>query len=327
MLSENIHIIPLRGSTSLIDDLQLLVDDTAVEVASKPIDIEQQSNIRVIFENTNSKTIKALIPEKSLVSSDTFETKISDNSDMKVRFGSGLFEGKVNLKFEEGDYLITKSVYFERPEHTLPELSVIPIPTDVLTVHIECQKLNGTSESSDLSGDNVDALFDAFSHLGFFLVDQPKFKKILQDKYGSDATDLITELTTTELVEELFQNEIVMMVWGINPYTYPIYSVENPDEVLPVLGEEFESAGIYNVDESIQELSVIPGSALRNYPNFLEESWQKIKLFGQGKRTVLKPYQLKDADGETVMTSFLVHRDSEPLNEAVPLVNVNLLYQ
>ncbi|MDG1331780.1 MAG: hypothetical protein P8P74_05590 [Crocinitomicaceae bacterium] len=325
-MSKKIQIIPFRGNANLVDDLQLIVSDIEFQFPAETADINQQSNIRIILDNTSSREIHAMLQEEYLVSSSEI-TEVTVGADAKfdVKFGDGLYEERVEIGLEEGVYRVTKKIYFERPKVSFPELNAIPIPIDLLTVHIKFEKLTEPVSNED-ARPQMDKVFNAYSHLGFFLVDLPRFKGVLQEKYGDQPTDLVTELTTTELVEELFQQEIIMMVWGINPYAYPIYSTNEPESILPVLGEEFGVAGMYNLDENITELSIIQGSALRNYPDFLNESWSKINVFGEGKKATLKPYQLKDKDRETVVTSFVIQRSSEVLEQPVPLMNVDLLY-
>mmetsp|Transcript_2011 Transcript_2011/g.3084 ORF Transcript_2011/g.3084 Transcript_2011/m.3084 type:complete len:326 (-) Transcript_2011:66-1043(-) len=325
-MSEKIQIIPFRGNTNLVDDLQLIVKESEFGIPAEPTNIDQQSNIRIILDNTASRNVDAMLQDECLVSSSEIAqlTVVSD-AKLDVKFGNGLYEERMDIAIEEGVYHVTKKVYFERPIVNFPELNAIPIPVDLLTVHMKFEKV-AESVSNEDAEPQIDAVFNAYSHLGFFLVDLPRFKGVLQEKYGNQPTDLVSELTTTELVEELFQQEIIMMVWGINPYTYPIYSTNEPGSILPVLGEEFGSVGLYNLEENITELSIIQGSALRNYPDFLNESWSKINIFGEGKKATLKPYQLKDKDGENVVTSFLIQRSSEVLEQPVPLMNVDLLY-
>mmetsp|Transcript_19237 Transcript_19237/g.27827 ORF Transcript_19237/g.27827 Transcript_19237/m.27827 type:complete len:326 (+) Transcript_19237:90-1067(+) len=325
-MSEKIQIIPFRGNTNLVDDLQLIVKESEFGIPAEPTNIDQQSNIRIILDNTASRNVDAMLQDECLVSSSGIaELTVVSDAKLDVKFGNGLYAERIDIAIEEGVYHVTKKVYFERPIVNFPELNAIPIPVDLLTVHIKFEKV-AESVSNEDAEPQIDAVFNAYSHLGFFLVDLPRFKGVLQEKYGNQLTDLVSELTTTELVEELFQQEIIMMVWGINPYTYPIYSTNEPVSILPVLGEEFGSVGLYNLDENITELSIIQGSALRNYPDFLNESWSKINIFGEGKKATLKPYQLKDKDGENVVTLFLIQRSSEVLEQPVPLMNVDLLY-
>ncbi|MFL0185061.1 hypothetical protein, partial [Tenacibaculum maritimum] len=165
-----------------------------------------------------------------------------------------------------------------------------------------------------------------YSHLGFFLVEIDRMNEVLYKEYGSKELDLVHEFSNSHIIEELFKEEIIMIVWGINPYAYPIYSSENPNNIIPLLGREFEEEGVFNIREDIKELSLIPGHELRSYPSFLNKDWKKIKLEGKGKKTYLKPYLLEDSNLETVLTSFLIYREEGTLKESKPLVNVDLLY-
>ena len=93
------------------------------------------------------------------------------------------------------------------------------------------------------------------------------------------------------------------------------------------MGRKFSQEGCFRIKEDIKELSLIPGYALRKWPEFTQKEWTKISLYGKGEIVHLTPYILEDSEFETVSVSFLIHRSKGDLKESIPLLNVNLLYE
>jgi hypothetical protein len=234
----------------------------------------------------------------------------------------GNFDVEIALPFESAKYGIGCKIYEDYPVHQYGVLETIPVPTNLLTLYFFFYK----EEIKTTRALSIEKYFDGYSHLGFFLTDLPRMKELIFREYGNRKLDLVNEFSNTELIEMLLKEGIIMIVWGINPYTYPIYSSNELDLLLPLVGEAHKTEGIFNIDEDIKELSLIPGHKLTEWPDFTDEQWPLIKLYGSGRRTYLKPFVLKDSDSEAVVTSFVIYRSEGYLEEARPIVNVDLLY-
>ena len=76
-------------------------------------------------------------------------------------------------------------------------------------------------------------------------------EEIITRKYGNRKLDLIDEFSNTELIDELFSQEIIMITWGIHPYSYPIYSSENVDSICPFYIEEFYARTTSNSEDPL----------------------------------------------------------------------------
>ena len=159
-----------------------------------------------------------------------------------------------------------------------------------------------------------------------FLADLDGMQRVIHSEYGSRELDLLDKFVNTELLDKLFSEELIMITWGIHSYSYPIYSSSSDEDLVPLLGESYGAAGYFNIAKDIEELSIVPGYELNNWPNLLNKTWPKLRLYGKGKKTSLTPYLLKDNDDDTVIVSFLVKREEGELEEAEPLLNINLLY-
>ena len=238
--------------------------------------------------------------------------------------GEGDFYLDINFPFLEQKHNLTIKVFEDYPVHKYGVFDTVPLPTNMLTIYA-CFSQEQLVEN--ITG-NTKKYFDGYSHLGFFLADLPAMEEIIFKKYGTISLDLVDLFTNTTLIDELFQAKIIMIVWGINPYTYPLYSTSDVQSIKLLLGTEHEKYGIYNIRKDLKTLTLISGHKLREWPNFLKESWPSIPLYGLGEKTLLTPFLLKDkGDNETVIASFLIQRCEGSSLETVPLTNLDLLYK
>jgi hypothetical protein len=315
-----IQIFAYRGLGAISDSF-FMINEKSFPIPK--LCLKQETfNIRCIIEVVNDR----LSYPDNLFGNKINELIIADchiDKDSKISLiEEGTFDVEINLPFEADTYAIGCKVYEDYPANQNGIFEVISIPTNILTIYFYFYK----TEIKTKTILDIEKCFDGFSHLGFFLTDLPKMKELIYKEYGDKKLDLVSEFTITDLIDKLMKEGIIMIVWGINPYTYPIYSSDNLELLLPILGVEHEAQGVFNIDESIKELSLIPGHKLRDWPDFTDEEWPTLHLYGEGKKTHLKPYLLKGADSETVIASFVIYRSEGYVDEPYPIVNVDLLY-
>lgn len=317
-----IQVLADRGGANIFQGLFLEIEKKNIEISFEN-GLSKQYNIRFIFEIAEKELSypEAILGNK-LVEKDLGKIRIDENSRIALKNNQGPIISGLNLDFVSNDYSVGVMIYEDNPVHHYGVLDAVPVPTDIITIYIYFSK--DVVKSNDHL--HIQKYFDGYSHLGFLLVDLPKMEQMVLKEYGQRELDLVEEFTNTELIDKLFNEEIIMIVWGINPFTYPIYSSKNIDLLKPLLGNEFDQQGIFKIDESIDELSIVPGHELRNWPNLLEKKWPKIKLHGEGKKTYLKPFCLENSEFETIITSFLIYRTEGSIEESKPLINVDLLY-
>jgi|SRR5690554_4122345 len=322
-MANDIKVTALRGGKEILNSLSLIVGNKVLDITLKE-EIVGQYNIRFIFERIETNLsypdsiLGKLVESVSLGNFD-----ISNNSPIKLISKDKLINDDINLSFK-GNYNIDIKMFKDTPLNYYPALDAIPVPTNLITIYIKFSSISDVFIASSI--ENIQKNFDAYSHLGFFLVDLVKMKEVIEREYGNQELDLVYEFSNSDIIDKLFDEEIIMIVWGINPYTYPIYSTDKIEYIKPLLGKEHDQAGVFKIREDISELSLIPGHELKNYPHFLSKEWVKIQLKGEGKRTYLKPYVLQDSDLNTVLVSFLLYREGKMLEESKPLINVDLLY-
>ena len=166
----------------------------------------------------------------------SIQTELFVNDISPAFVGKGDFHVDINFPFLEQKYILTIKVFEDYPVHKYGVLDAVPVPTNMLSIYacFSQEKLveNGTY--------NTKKYFDGYSHLGFFLADLPSMQEIIFKKYGTTSLDLVDLFTSTTLIDELFEARIIAIVWGINPYTYPIYSTGDVLSIKTLLGNEHE---------------------------------------------------------------------------------------
>ena len=322
---ERIKTIAFRGGNDLIANLQLCIDRISCTIPDVMNRISGQYNVRCVFEKVENQLTFSDSILGELINQTYFgKVYINDKSDIRLLSpNSSLSEHKIDFSLQ-GEFNIGVKIFKDKPVHTLPAIDVLPIPVEIITIYFYFSEMK---LNENLVYSISDKYFDSYDYLGFILVDLAKMEEIITRKYGNRKLDLIDEFCNTELIDELFSQEIIMITWGIHPYSYPIYSSENVDSIRPLLGREYKQEGRFYIKEDIRELSLIPGYELRKWPEFTQKEWTKISLNGKGKIAHLTPYILEDSEFETVLVSFLIHRSEGCLKESIPLLNVNLLYE
>ena len=323
-MENRIKTIAFRCNHDTITNLQLCIDQISYNIPCIIANMSGQYNVRCVFEKViNRLTYDDFILGELINQTSLEQLCIDEKSTIQlVSKTTDLPEFKIPFSLH-GKFHVGIKIFRDIPVHEFPSMDVLPIPTEVITIYIYFSE---TSIKHKPKSSIFEKYFDAYNNLGFFLVDLAKMKEIITTNYGNQKLDLVHEFSNTEIIDKLFDQEIIMIIWGIHPYIYPIYSSDNIDLIHPLLGRKFQEEGIFNIDENINELSLIPGYELRNWPNFTKKVWPKISLKGKGKIVHLTPYILEDSDFNPILVSFLIHRSKGFLKESKPLLNVNLLY-
>ena len=304
-------VISFKGSNGKI---AVIINNSKYEIITGIDDISN-FNVRIIIntEKTSfffNETVfgEKIQENKSLYKGVINSFVISDYNEINLAFIDSI---NTNLIYD---------VYADYPINNYDVLNAIPLPTNVLTI-----VLNFNSEIK-VATNQMSKYFDAYSHLGFCLVDLEEMKSIIDKEYGRRDIDLIDEFTKSDLIDKLFEEGVIVITWGINPYTYPIYSIENKKNIIEFFDESYDGQkGIYKITENIKKLSIIPGNALKNWEEVCNKDWEKITLYGNGEKVILEPRKLEDFSGETTISSFLIYRSDIGIEDS-PLLNIDLLY-
>ncbi|MBS7253689.1 hypothetical protein [Flavobacterium branchiicola] len=316
------QIITKRGGKSLIDNLSIIVDNEIYKLDSDT-NLSSQYNIKYIFkiEESDGNFPESIFGEK-LFDVNFQNVRLNKNSKVLIRSFDNLLSEDINLNFFGNETSFTASFFLDKAVNNYNVLEALPIPIQMLTIIISFQ----STENRITPTLKINKFLDGYSHLGFILVDIERMRKIVFEDYGDVEVDLIDEFANSEIIDKLFLNGVIIIVWGINPFVYPIYSTENLDITKELLGKSFNRKGVYHLDETITELSIIPGHELRKWPKCLNKKWPIITLYGKGNYACIEPFYLEDKDHEKIISSFLIYREGRDYGETSPLLNIDLLY-
>lgn len=175
-------------------------------------------------------------------------------------------------------------------------------------------------------------VYESYDQLGFLGVDENLFNSFIVKKLGHGKHDLLNSFTTTEIANELFQAGLMILCWGITPWVYMVNSIRQGEEgsSFPV-GLPVCQSGSYVFLEEIEEISVIPGVALRDWDTNVQRAWPRIRLNGVGRvvkvdlcvAKAINPYDTSVPDC-LPMPFFNLNRIDVALAESVPILSADI---
>ncbi len=175
-------------------------------------------------------------------------------------------------------------------------------------------------------------LYESYDQLGFLGVDEDLFNSFIAKKLGHGRHDLLNNFTTTELANELFQAGLMILCWGITPWVYMVNSIgQNEEDSSFPVGLPVCQSGSYVFLEEIEEISVIPGVALREWDTNAQGAWPKMKLNGVGRvvkvdlcvAKAINPYDTSMPD-YLPMPFFNLSRVDIILEDSVPILSADI---
>lgn len=173
-------------------------------------------------------------------------------------------------------------------------------------------------------------IFESYNHLGFVVVEKKSFNDFVVSRLGGGIHNLVDAFTSTELAGELFDAGLMILCWGITPWTYMITSCAEggreqffPRDVSPIC------SGKYVFSKSIRDVSVIPGVALLNWDTNREDDWPSLIIEGYGGVVELDLYVVKTVDEETgeffPIPYFNIMRKEIYIDESMPILNCDII--
>jgi hypothetical protein len=184
-----------------------------------------------------------------------------------------------------GIYQLDLAVYLDRPLEALGE-----VPDHIKPLLEYSEIVNVTAVLSE-PGQLPSAIehypgpvYDGAARLGFFLADIDKMDTFIRENLSCEVIDLQQAFCETEIANHLFEAGLLILVWGMTPWHYYIHGLarcEDVDLVPNVPLPQF--SGKYKIRGDIQELSVVPGEQLLNWPLCRRQEWPKIALPGSGE--------------------------------------------
>ncbi|WP_458122837.1 hypothetical protein [Paenibacillus sp. Z3-2] len=248
-------------------------------------------------------------------------------------------EQAVNLGWSalaEGEYELRISLHMKTPriaEGALePEQLAMVKYAQVITVYIslfpaEAASLALTSQPVWTRNHHV---FDSYGRGGFILADLPRLAKRVEELIGPGNHNLIEQFAEGELSDTLLEEGLMAIAWGVTPWCYSLYSA--PDQpsarmlAVDKLGDEPERKGVYRIDPSIQQLSIVPANELAYWPACVQNDWPVIDVMGEGETLHMDLYiQIcESVNGlhENPLPSFVLTRSQGKPEAIIPLIDV-----
>lgn len=238
--------------------------------------------------------------------------------------------------FAEGEYELRISLHMKTPriaEGALePEQHAMVKYAQVITVYLslfpaEAVQLNLASVPAWSRNHHV---FDSYGSGGFILADLPRLAERVEELIGSGNHNLIEQFAEGDLSDTLLEEGLMAIAWGITPWCYSLYSA--PDEqsarmlAVDKLGDEPERKGVYRIDPSIQQLSIVPANELAYWPACVQKDWPVIDVAGEGEKLHMDLYVqiCESVNGlhENPLPSFVLTRSLGKPESIIPLIDV-----
>ena len=120
---------------------------------------------------------------------------------------------------------------------------------------------------------NKDTIYTALSEKGFILGDIPLIKERIDNQ-----SNLLEAFTTTELANELFQEGLMILSWGMTPYQYFIgFSKDVPEFII---NDKYKRNfnGKYKVKKEISSLSLVKGELINDFKSVNNDNKHQLKF-------------------------------------------------
>ena len=184
-----------------------------------------------------------------------------------------------------GTYELNVNVYLDVPLKALGDVPAHIKPllqySEIVNVMLELVCANSESRHK---GELKQPVYDGYGQLGFFIADLEKMNDFIVTRLGNDRLNLKDAFCETEIANELFEEGLLILVWGMTPWQYYIYGLDDMRDVgLIPRCDRPQFGGKYRLREDITNPSVVPGGFLLSWPDCLDMDFPKISLNGTGE--------------------------------------------
>lgn len=230
-----------------------------------------------------------------------------------------------------GRYVLSVDIYLdlplkhfgEVPDHIKPLLKY----SEIFHVII---RLRRASDLPLCIGMERNPVYNSYGQLGFFIADLEKMNAYIISRLGEGEVNLKDAFCETELANELFDEGLLILVWGMTPTAYYVYGLDCADDrrLVPSVAQP-QFTGTYKFRSDVQQPSVVPGECLLDWPACLNANFPTITLAGKCEWVsvdvhVMGYYYMGIGTGPNfpVITAY---RDEES-DAAQPLLMVDMAY-
>lgn len=120
---------------------------------------------------------------------------------------------------------------------------------------------------------NKNTIYTALSEKGFILGDITLIKEGIHNQFN-----LLEAFTTTELANELFQEGLMILSWGMTPYQYFIsFSKDLPEFIID---DKYKRKfnGKYKIKKEISSLSLVKGELINDFKFVKNDDKHQLKI-------------------------------------------------
>jgi len=223
------------------------------------------------------------------ISTNTISLNVSGSGDVVLKLGSERITlGTRNIT--SGRYELTVDVYLDVP---LKALGDVPAHVKPLLQYSEIvnvmMSLGGEDVPTLISDEKKHPVYDGYGQLGFFIADLERMNDYILSRLGDNKLNLKDAFCETEIAGELFEEGLLILVWGMTPWQYYIYGLDRPVDsgLVPGLNAP-QFRGSYKFRSEIKRPSVVPGEFLLNWPECLNIDFPKIALEGDAEEVSIE---------------------------------------
>jgi len=231
----------------------------------------------------------------------------------------------------QGRYVLSVEIYLdiplkhsgEVPDHIKPLLKYSQIFHVII-------RLRRASDLPLCISKGRNPVYNSYGQLGFFIADLEKMNAYIISRVGEGEINLKDAFCETELANELFEEGLLILVWGMTPTAYYVYGLDSADDrnLVPSI-EQPQFTGTYKFRSDVQHPSVVPGEYLLNWPACLSSDFPKMTLAGKCEWVrvdvhVMGYYYMGIGTGPNfpVITAYR----SEGIDTGQPLLMVDMAY-
>jgi hypothetical protein len=172
-------------------------------------------------------------------------------------------------------------------------------------------------------------IYESYNQYGFLVVDVDRFDKFIIEKLGDGVHNIVQQLTTTEIAEELFARGLMVLCWGITPWVYMVNShLTNQDTMFFPGNCDPICSGEYIFSRDIENVCVISGTELLNWETGTRKDWPKLKIEGTGDvvRLDLRILRAPTSVAEDLIPIpyFNIWRKEAEVTQAAPILNFDI---
>ena len=135
------------------------------------------------------------------------------------------------------------------------------------------EKNNSLIQKKKIINFNKNNIYTALSEKGFILGDIHLIKQRINNQFN-----LLEAFTTTELANELFQEGLMILSWGMTPYQYFIsFSKDLPEFIID---DKYKRKfnGKYKIKKEISSLSLVKGELINDFKSVKNDDKHQLKI-------------------------------------------------